>query len=209
MAFGKLQGLIDSKALDLPGKHKLNAAMAAGTVAGLGMFLHDPNSAAGLIGLLGGGVLLPSFLGAHMCASVGGADAPVLICTLNSSSGFALVAEGLILGNELLTITGALIGCSGAILSHIMCKAMNRTLSSVLLGGYGTKSTVAGSGERKQVTGTHQAIGADGAGELLTQAKKVVIVPGYGLAVSRGQYARKLLLSPDRCQRTRGFRIAV
>lgn len=122
-----------------------------------------------------------------MTASIGGADMPVVITVLNSYSGWALCAEGFMLNNDLLTIVGALVGFSGGILSYIMCKAMNRSLTNVLFGGYGTLST--GTGEREKITGSHTEINADGAVELMTSAKNVIITPGYGLAVAKAQYA--------------------
>jgi len=122
-------------------------------------------------------------MGAHMTASIGGADMPVVITLLNSYSGYALCAEGFMLGNDLLTAVGALIGSSGAILSYIMCKAMNRSLANVILGGYGT------SVKASTIQGTHQEIDVSGAVEALTSANSVIIVPGYGLAVANAQYA--------------------
>lgn len=122
-------------------------------------------------------------MGAHMTASIGGADMPVVITLLNSYSGYALCAEGFMLGNDLLTAVGALIGSSGAILSYIMCKAMNRSLANVILGGYGTSAKAA------KVVGTHQETDVNSAVESLTQAENVIIVPGYGLAVANAQYA--------------------
>jgi len=122
-------------------------------------------------------------MGAHMTASIGGADMPVVITLLNSYSGYALCAEGFMLGNDLLTAVGALIGSSGAILSYIMCKAMNRSLANVILGGYGT------SVKASTIQGTHQEIDVPGAVEALTSANSVIIVPGYGLAVANAQYA--------------------
>ena len=122
-------------------------------------------------------------MGAHMTASIGGADMPVVITLLNSYSGYALCAEGFMLGNDLLTAVGALIGSSGAILSYIMCRAMNRSLANVILGGYGTSAKAA------KVEGTHQETDVPGAVESLTTAENVIIVPGYGLAVANAQYA--------------------
>lgn len=115
-------------------------------------------------------------LGWHTTASIGGADMPVAITVLNSYSGWALCAEGFMLGNDLLTSVGALIGSSGAILSYIMCKAMNRSLSNVIFGGYGTKST--GVGQTMAVTGTHTEASVDEVVQCLTDAKKIIITPG-------------------------------
>merc|ERR1719378_279587 len=122
-----------------------------------------------------------------MTASIGGADMPVVITVLNSYSGWALCAEGFMLNNDMLTIVGALVGSSGAILSYIMCKAMNRSLANVILGGYGTSST--GSGEAMKITGVHTETDIDGTVDMLTNAQSVIIVPGYGLAVAKAQYA--------------------
>lgn len=186
VAFGKLQGFIDSKALSLPGRDGINMGLGlacAGTAAGL---VTTGSPEAGLA-FLGAGAALSGALGAHMTASVGGADMPVIITVLNSYSGWALCAEGFMLDNPLLTVVGSLIGASGAILTHIMCKAMNRNITSVLLGGFGTSST--GSGEAMKITGEHREIDVAGVVELLTDAKKVIIVPGYGLAVAKAQYA--------------------
>jgi len=185
-AFGKLQGLLDSKALSLPIKNQLNIGMAAGNVAAMGLLMANPSSSVGL-GCLAASSALSAGLGIHMTASIGGADMPVVITVLNSYSGWALCAEGFMLNNDLLTIVGALVGSSGAILSYIMCEAMNRSLPNVILGGYGTSST--GTGEQMKITGVHTEIDTDGAVDYLTSAKTVTIVPGYGLAVAKAQYA--------------------
>jgi len=186
VAFGKLHGLLDSRALNLPGKNQLNIAMALANVGAMGWYMATDSAAVG-VPMLGTTAALSSLMGIHMTASIGGADMPVVITVLNSYSGWALCAEGFMLNNDLLTIVGALVGFSGGILSYIMCKAMNRSLANVLFGGYGTLST--GTGERKKITGTHTEINADGAVELLTTAKNVIITPGYGLAVAKAQYA--------------------
>jgi len=127
---------------------------------------------------------LASVLGAHLTASIGGADVPVVITVLNSYSGWALCAEGFMLNNNLLTIVGALVGFSGAILSYIMCRAMNRSLTNVIFGGYGTSTAL-----QKKSVGTHTEISVDQTVELITSSKSVIIVPGYGLAVAKAQYA--------------------
>lgn len=124
-------------------------------------------------------------LGWNITKSIGSADMPVAITVLNSYSGWALCAEGFMLNNPMLTIVGSLIGSSGAILSYIMCKAMNRSLSNVIFGGY---AALAGKGEAMKVEGTHVTTSVDTVGELLTQSRDVVIVPGYGLAAAQGQY---------------------
>merc|ERR1719230_250453 len=127
-------------------------------------------------------------LGVHTTASIGGADMPVVITVLNSYSGWALCAEGFILGNDLLTIVGSLVGSSGAILSYIMCKAMNRDLVNVLFGGW---NQVGGGGPAMEVTGTAKEIDTAGAVDALLDAKSVIIVPGYGMAVAKAQYPIK------------------
>ncbi|XP_058944433.1 NAD(P) transhydrogenase, mitochondrial-like [Pocillopora verrucosa] len=186
VAFGKLHGLLDSKALNLPLKNQLNIGMALANVAAMGWYMGTDSAAVG-IPMLGTTAALSSIMGVHMTASIGGADMPVVITVLNSYSGWALCAEGFMLNNDLLTIVGALVGFSGGILSYIMCKAMNRSLANVLFGGYGTLST--GTGEREKITGTHTEINAEGAVEMLTSSKNVIITPGYGLAVAKAQYA--------------------
>jgi NAD(P) transhydrogenase len=186
VAFGKLQGLLGSNALQLPGRNLLNLGMGLTSLAGMAVFLTNPGMETGLacLGLVTG---LSFALGAHMTASIGGADMPVVITVLNSYSGWALAAEGFMLGNNLLTIVGALVGSSGAILSYIMCKAMNRSLASVIFGGYGTAST--GKGEAMKITGTHTEWNVEQVAEHLCAVKSVIIVPGYGLAVAKAQYA--------------------
>jgi len=183
-AFGKLQGLLGSSALNLPGKNLLNISMASGSVAS-GYLFFTSASPTSALAALGCTAALSFALGAHTTASIGGADMPVVITVLNSYSGWALCAEGFMLNNNLLTVVGALIGSSGAILSYIMCVAMNRSIANVLFGGYGTSST--GTGKAKEITGTHTEITVDGTVELITSAKSVIIVPGYGLAVAKAQ----------------------
>lgn len=186
VAFGKLHGLLSSKALALPGRNAGNLALALANVGAMGYFLTNPTAAHGL-GCLGLSAATSFVLGAHMTASIGGADMPVVITVLNSYSGWALCAEGFMLNNSLLTIVGALIGSSGAILSYIMCKAMNRSLPNVILGGFGTKT--GGTGKAMKVEGTHQTTSVEETVDMLLQAKNVIIVPGYGLAVAKAQYA--------------------
>jgi H+-translocating NAD(P) transhydrogenase len=185
VAFGKLQGIMSSKALNLPGRDALNITMLLGNIGAFGYFMHDPT----IWGLtcLTGAFGLSGALGYHTAASVGGADMPVVITVLNSYSGWALCAEGFMLNNDLLTTVGALIGFSGGILSYIMCKAMNRSLNNVLFGGYGTSST--GKGEAMKITGEATITNIDETAQLLTEAREVIIVPGYGLAVAKAQYA--------------------
>lgn len=186
VAFGKLQGIMDSKALQLPNRNAINLAMAGGNLLAMITFMSTSSFGLG-VGCLAATTVISFAQGWHMTASIGGADMPVVITVLNSYSGWALCAEGFMLNNDLLTIVGALVGSSGAILSYIMCKAMNRSLLSVIFGGYGTLST--GTGKAAQITGTHTVITADETAEQLVEAKSVIIVPGYGVAVAKAQYA--------------------
>ncbi|KAL8607666.1 hypothetical protein ACOMHN_039340 [Nucella lapillus] len=139
VAFGKLQGVLKSEPLFLPGRHPLNLGMMLSNVGAMGYFLYDETPTVGL-SMLGLTTSLSSIMGVTLTAAIGGADMPVVITVLNSYSGWALCAEGFMLDNNLMTIVGAMIGSSGAILSYIMCKAMNRSLPSVILGGYGTSN---------------------------------------------------------------------
>merc|ERR1711928_333387 len=129
---------------------------------------------------------LSSVMGVTLTMAIGGADMPVVITVLNSYSGWALCAEGFMLNNNLMTIVGALIGSSGAILSYIMCKAMNRSLPNVILGGFGTDSTAGG--KPMEITGTHTEINVENTVELIANAKNIIITPGYGLCVAKAQY---------------------
>merc|ERR1719197_804432 len=138
---------------------------------------------------LGGMFTLSGALGLHMTASIGGADMPVVITVLNSYSGWALCAEGFMLDKPILTTVGALIGSSGAILTHIMCVAMNRNIVSVLLGGFGTDSTVVGESSAMVPEGEATFTDIEATIETLKGSGSVIIVPGYGLAVANGQYA--------------------
>merc|ERR1712159_374200 len=146
----------------------------------------NPSQTGAVIDILGAAGMSGA-LGLHMTASIGGADMPVVITVLNSYSGWALWAEGFMLDKPMLTVVGALIGSSGAILTHIMCVAMNRDIVSVLLGGYGTSST--GTGEAMVFEGEATFTDISETCSRLREAKEVIIVPGYGLAVANGQYA--------------------
>ncbi|CAG0906128.1 unnamed protein product [Cyprideis torosa] len=185
IAYGKLQGVMDSAPILLPARHALNAGLMAGNVGALGYFMWDPSMLGGL-SMLGTTTALSTIMGVTLTVAIGGADMPVVITVLNSYSGWALCAEGFMLNNTLMTIVGALIGSSGAILSYIMCKAMNRSLPNVILGGYGTSST--GGGKPMEVSGTHSEIDVEGTAELLRNAKNVIITPGYGMCVAKAQY---------------------
>jgi NAD(P) transhydrogenase len=186
IAFGKLDGRMDSTATNLPGRDAINIGLGGATVAATGMFLHDPS-----IGPLLAGAATSSALGLHMTASIGGADLPVVITLLNSYSGWALAAEGFLLEQPVLTTVGALIGCSGASLTKIMCDSMNRDLPSVILGGFGTEASNA----THTPMGESTEISVDDTVEALREAETVIITPGYGLAVAQGQYPLADLVS--------------
>jgi len=177
VAFGKLAGKVTSKATKLPGGHILNATAAIASVVLLILFLNG----AGLWTLIVM-TLLAFFIGYHLIMGIGGADMPVVVSMLNSYSGWAAAAIGFSLGNDLLIVVGALVGSSGAILSYIMCKAMNRSFISVILGGFGATT-----GPAMEVEGEQVAIEADGVAQALDDADSVIIVPGYGMAVAQAQ----------------------
>lgn len=185
VAFGKLQGLLDSAPIMLPGRHALNAGLLSANIGAMGYYMMTESPAAALT-MLGTTATLSSIMGLTLTVAIGGADMPVVITVLNSYSGWALCAEGFMMNNNLMTIVGSLIGSSGAILSYIMCKAMNRSLPNVILGGYGTSST--GTGKPMTITGTHTEIDVDNTTELISNAKNIIIVPGYGLCVAKAQY---------------------
>ncbi len=182
IAFGKLQGLITGKPLVFPGQHPLNALIGIVLIAVIVWFaLSQPTVAFWLI------VILSLALGLLLIVPIGGADMPVVISMLNSYSGWAACGIGFTLANSLLIITGALVGSSGAILSYIMCKGMNRSIFNVILGGFGTEggSAAAGAmGDRSVKAGS-----ADDAAFILKNASSVIIVPGYGMAVAQAQHA--------------------
>uniref|UniRef100_A0A1Y1K8Q6 proton-translocating NAD(P)(+) transhydrogenase n=1 Tax=Photinus pyralis TaxID=7054 RepID=A0A1Y1K8Q6_PHOPY len=185
IAYGKLQGLLKSNPLLLPGRHALNATLLLASLTSGGALFYCPTMETGLAAL-GATSLLSATMGVTLTSAIGGADMPVVITVLNSYSGWALCAEGFLLNNNLMTIVGALIGSSGAILSYIMCVAMNRSLPNVILGGYGTSST--GTGKPMEITGTHTEINADDASKMISNARNIIIVPGYGLCVAKAQY---------------------
>ncbi len=179
IAYGKLAGRVDSAATQLPGGHLLNAVAAVLSVVFVFMYLGGSGSWT-LVIL----TLLALFIGYHLIMGIGGADMPVVVSMLNSYSGWAAAAIGFSLGNDLLILVGALVGSSGAILSYIMCKAMNRSFISVILGGFGGAA-----GEQMAVDGEQVAIDAAGVAATLNDADSVVIVPGYGMAVAQAQQA--------------------
>uniref|UniRef100_A0A668TI77 proton-translocating NAD(P)(+) transhydrogenase n=1 Tax=Oreochromis aureus TaxID=47969 RepID=A0A668TI77_OREAU len=185
VAYGKLQGMLNSAPLMLPGRHALNATLMAASVGGMIPYMLDPSYTTGIT-CLGSVSALSAVMGVTLTAAIGGADMPVVITVLNSYSGWALCAEGFLLNNNLLTIVGALIGSSGAILSYIMCVAMNRSLANVILGGYGTSST--GTGKPMEITGTHTEVNVDQTVEMIKEAHSIIITPGYGLCAAKAQY---------------------
>jgi len=178
VAFGKLNGNLGSGALSLPGKNMINAGMLAGQVGLAASFLSG-----GGVAELWATVALSNAMGYHLVSSVGGADMPVCITVLNSYSGWALVAEGFLLDSPLITVIGSLIGFSGAILTKIMCDAMNRDIMNVIFGGINVAVKAKDDGPTKEHTTTN----VDGAAQVLADAKSVMIVPGYGMAVARCQ----------------------
>lgn len=181
VAFGKLRGIIGSKALTLPGKNFLNLMVLIATITMMILFVIFEGNLVLLLVMTG----IALVFGLHLVASIGGADMPVVISMLNSYSGWAAAAAGFMLANNLLIITGALVGSSGAILSFIMCKAMNRSFISVIAGGFGnkrpTECAVSDMGEYKEISTSEVA-------ELLKQSSSVIIAPGYGMAVAQAQY---------------------
>jgi H+-translocating NAD(P) transhydrogenase subunit beta len=188
IAFGKLSGKIGGKPLLLPARHWLNLIGLLVVIWYLVQFVQAPDVDAGMLPLLVMTVVALLF-GIHMVMAIGGADMPVVVSMLNSYSGWAAAATGFMLANDLLIVTGALVGSSGAILSYIMCRAMNRQFLSVIAGGFGTgggATPPAAAGDQPQ--GEVTAISAVETAELLRGSRSVVIVPGYGMAVAQAQH---------------------
>jgi NAD(P) transhydrogenase subunit beta len=179
IAFLKLSARISSKPLMLPGKNALNIGALLAFAGLTTWFVASPNVVALVIV-----TILALALGLHLVASIGGGDMPVVVSMLNSYSGWAAAASGFLLNNDALIITGALVGSSGAYLSYIMCRAMNRSFISVIAGGFGIEAPA---GEDKDY-GEHREVNAEAAAGLLTDAKSVIITPGYGMAVAQAQY---------------------
>jgi NAD(P) transhydrogenase subunit beta len=179
VAYGKLAGKVDTTAKKLPGGHALNAGAALGSLILLVMYMQGSGSWTLILM-----TLLALFIGYHLIMGIGGADMPVVVSMLNSYSGWAAAAIGFSLSNDLLIVVGALVGSSGAILSYIMCKAMNRSFISVILGGFGGTT-----GPAMEVTGEQIAIDAEGVAAALNEADSVIIIPGYGMAVAQAQQA--------------------
>ncbi len=184
VAFGKLRGIISSKPLMLPQRHKLNLVALIVSFLLMILFVRTDSVALQVVALLLMTIIALGF-GWHLVASIGGADMPVVVSMLNSYSGWAAAAAGFMLSNDLLIVTGALVGSSGAILSYIMCKAMNRSFISVIAGGFGTDGSSTGNVEEM---GEYGETTAEEVAELLKNASSVIITPGYGMAVAQAQY---------------------
>ena len=180
VAFGKLSGKLNSKALMLPHRHKLNLLALVVSALLMVVFLNNPENIFPVLVM----TAIALAFGWHLVASIGGADMPVVVSMLNSYSGWAAAAAGFMLSNDLLIVTGALVGSSGAILSYIMCKAMNRSFISVIAGGFGNDVQAASSEEQ----GEHRETTAEEVAEMLKNASSVIITPGYGMAVAQAQY---------------------
>ena len=187
VAFGKLRGSLSGKPLLLPARHLINLGMLGASIWLGSQFLEQGHDQAWISLLIVMGISF--ILGIHLILAIGGADMPVVVSMLNSYSGWAAAAAGFMLKNDLLIITGALVGSSGAILSYIMCKAMNRSLANVIFGGFGTGggSSVSSS----EIEGSITEITADEVAGELKEAKEVMIVPGYGMAVAQAQHVVK------------------
>jgi NAD(P) transhydrogenase subunit beta len=190
IAYGKLAGKVTSAATKLPGGNYLNATAAIVSVIAMIWYLNS----GGLLPII---VLtiLAVFIGYHLIMGIGGADMPVVVSMLNSYSGWAAAAIGFSLGNDLLIVVGALVGSSGAILSYIMCKAMNRSFVSVILGGFGEYS-----GPQMEIEGEQNAIEADEVASVLNDADSIIIIPGYGMAVAQAQQSVSELVRKLRAQ---------
>jgi NAD(P) transhydrogenase subunit beta len=190
IAYGKLAGRVSSTAEKLPGGHMLNATAAGISLITLIWYINTGGFVPLFIMMLAA-----LFIGYHLIMGIGGADMPVVVSMLNSYSGWAAAAIGFSLGNDLLIVVGALVGSSGAILSYIMCKAMNRSFVSVILGGFGGPA-----GEQMAVEGEQIAIEAEGVAAALNDADSVIIIPGYGMAVAQAQSAVSDLVKKLRAQ---------
>ncbi|MEY6433275.1 NAD(P)(+) transhydrogenase (Re/Si-specific) subunit beta [Thioalkalicoccus limnaeus] len=188
VAFAKLQGLVSGKPVRFTGQHQLNAAMGIATIL-LAVHFAMTGSVVSLTLM----TILAFILGATLIIPIGGADMPVVISMLNSYSGWAAAATGFVLGNNLLIIVGALVGCSGAILSYIMCRAMNRSIFNVVFGGFGTdggEPSAEGQAAEKGI----KSLSVEDAVYWMEDAGKIIIIPGYGMAVAQAQHALKELM---------------
>jgi len=184
IAFGKLSEKISGKPLLLPGRHWLNLLLLIAAIVLGYVFLQQTEAGGDAIIPLAIMTGIALIFGIHMVMAIGGADMPVVISMLNSYSGWAAAATGFMLSNDLLIVTGALVGSSGAILSYIMCRAMNRHFLSVIAGGFGTSS----GGESAAIEGEVQPVTAEETAQLLKEAKNIMIIPGYGMAVAQAQH---------------------
>jgi NAD(P) transhydrogenase subunit beta len=190
IAFGKLSGRIGGTPVTIPGRQWLNLGLLIATIWLGSLFLDGTAEGAGTLPLLLMTLVALAF-GVHMVMAIGGADMPVVVSMLNSYSGWAAAATGFMLSNDLLIVTGALVGSSGAILSFIMCRAMNRKFIAVIAGGFGTDSASSGGGPAMEITGDVTSIDADDTADLLNSAKEVMFIPGYGMAVAQAQHTVK------------------
>ncbi len=190
IAFGKLSGRIGGTPVTIPGRQWLNLGLLIATIWLGSLFLDGTAEGAGTLPLLLMTLVAFAF-GVHMVMAIGGADMPVVVSMLNSYSGWAAAATGFMLSNDLLIVTGALVGSSGAILSFIMCRAMNRKFIAVIAGGFGTDSASSGGGAAMEITGDVTSIDADDTADLLNSAKEVMFIPGYGMAVAQAQHTVK------------------
>jgi NAD(P) transhydrogenase subunit beta len=187
IAFGKLSGRIGGKPLLLPARHWLNLAGLLAVIWFGYAFMRATSIQGGMLPLVVMSVIALAF-GVHMVMAIGGADMPVVVSMLNSYSGWAAAATGFMLSNDLLIVTGALVGSSGAILSYIMCRAMNRNFLSVIAGGFGGETAAPAAGGAAQPAGEVVSVTAQETADLLREAKSVIIVPGYGMAVAQAQH---------------------
>src|SRR5210317_1006648 len=195
IAFGKLSGRLSGSPLTLPGRHLFNLALLIAAIWFGREFVMQSAAGGGLTPLIIMTAIALLF-GIHMVMAIGGADMPVVVSMLNSYSGWAAAATGFMLGNDLLIVTGALVGSSGAILSYIMCKAMNRNFLSVILGGWGDST-----GPTMDIEGEMKAIDIESVANALNEADKIIIVPGYGMAVAQAQSAVSELTSRLRAKK--------
>ena len=197
IAFGKLCGRVSGKPVLLKGRHWLNLVLLLAVIWLCSLFLAGAETGGGTMPLIVMTIIALIF-GVHMVMAIGGADMPVVVSMLNSYSGWAAAATGFMLSNDLLIVTGALVGSSGAILSYIMCRAMNRNFISVIAGGFGN----AGGGEAAEVEGDVQSINTNETVQMLREAKNIMIIPGYGMAVAQAQHTvheiTKLLTSQNK-----------
>ncbi len=185
IAFGKLSGKITGNPILLPARHWLNLGLLLGSIYLCKLFVEQSAAGGGMMPLLIMTVIALLF-GVHMVMAIGGADMPVVVSMLNSYSGWAASATGFMLNNDLLIVTGALVGSSGAILSYIMCRAMNRKFLAVIAGGFGT--TTGGGAASAEEQGEVVALQANEVGSLLAESKEIIIIPGYGMAVAQAQH---------------------